>query len=81
MPEPIKPDPTATWIAPKTVLAHRAGILALFKKAADVKWSDTAEGAPVVDLIPNPKRYIIATIAGVRAAMDCGEPGMGIRKP
>lgn len=44
----------------------------------NLHWSDTDEGGRHVDLVPNPKRWLIAEDFGLKVAMDCGEPGIHI---
>jgi hypothetical protein len=72
--------PDAVVLSPKTALGNWTQVENQFKRATRVHWADTNEGAPVVDLIPNPKRFLVGEIAGFKLAMDCGEPGMGIHK-
>lgn len=72
--------PDAVTISPKTALGNWTQVENQFILANGVHWADTPEGAPIIDLIPNPKRYLVGEVVGIKVAMDCGEPGMGIHK-
>jgi len=73
--------PDSLLPAPKHVLNSWIASERQFAKASGLHWADTSEGAGVIDLVPNPKRFLIGELMGFKVAMDCGEPGMGIRPP
>jgi hypothetical protein len=77
---PIKPPPPATPAATTQVtgLSQQVQLNAGAGVFTGVHWADTTEGAILVDLIPNPKRYLIAEVFGIKVAMDCGTPEVHI---
>jgi hypothetical protein len=74
--DPIN-DAGGAPIAGATLNTH-AKILAAIATAPSFHWSDSDEGAIHVDPFPNPARYGIAQIAGIKLAVDCGPAGIGI---
>jgi hypothetical protein len=80
MPPETKTFPLAV-IQPVTALLSWNTVQTLMSKAANLHWADSSEGASILDFIPNPKRYLIGELVGFKLALDCGDPGMGIRPP
>jgi len=75
-----KSQPPASPAATKQItgLSQNVQIQAGVGAISGIHWSDDTEGAILVDLIPNPKRYLIAEIFGIKVAQDCGTPGVHI---
>jgi hypothetical protein len=80
MPLPTPSLPDIAELHPQAALRQWALAERQFAGWPKLHWSDTPEGAALVDLVPNPKRYLVGEYLGAKLAMDCGEPGMGIRK-
>jgi hypothetical protein len=72
--------PDTAELRPEAALRQWAVAERQFAGWPKLHWSDSTEGAPLVDLVPNPKRYLVGEYLGAKLAMDCGEPGIGIRK-
>lgn len=75
-PAPVAPDA----VEPAKALNQWAKAERQLTNWANLHWSDSAEGAILVDLVPNPKKYIVGEAFGVKVAMDCGEPGVHVGK-
>lgn len=80
MPIPT-PAPTDTAeVRPGTALKQWAKAERQLAGWPRLHWSDTTEGATLIDLVPNPKRYLVGALRGAKVAMDCGEPGIHVGK-
>ena len=80
MPPPTTDTTQAVATNPAAALRQWAKSERKLSAWPKLHWSDTNEGAIMVDLIPNPKRYLVGEDFGVKVAMDCGEPGVHIGK-
>lgn len=78
MPPPDTAAPAAEPVDPAKALRQWAKEERQLTNWANLHWADSAEGAIVIDLIPNPKKYIVGQAFGVKVAMDCGEPGVHV---
>lgn len=75
---PEKNEPTT--VEPKAALSQWRNAERVFAALGHIHWSDTTESAALVDLVPNPKRYLVGEFFGYKLALDCGEPGVHIGK-
>lgn len=80
MPPPAPEKPGSTEPKPADALRQWATAERGLAGWPKLHWSDTTEGAILVDLVPNPKRYLVGEAFGVKVAMDCGEPGVHVGK-
>lgn len=78
MPQPTPAPTGADEARPQAALRQWAQAERQLASWPKLHWSDTTEGAKLVDLMPNPKRYLVGEYLGLKVAMDCGEPGVHI---